>query len=220
MIEIARRSLALDSIFTVDGIIELLQLAEQYIVYVYPGFVTLVIYRFAMSKSVEENKNTFIKSIIISYLYTLPLLLIFGIYPTDFEIVQHIIIILLAIIVPLAWNIILRCKRFKSVIRRLGIKTEIYDNLMDIMFYKENGGVWVRAFMDEQNVMYEGSLRHYESDIAREQQVILSGYRQYHFNEQTKKYEVIYDYSDKQENWVRILERNITRIEFVYQNPQ
>ena len=210
----------MDSIFTVDGIIELLELAPIYIVYVYPGFITLVIYRFAMSKSVEENKNTFIKSIIISYLYTLPFFLFFEIYPTDFEIAQHIIITFVAIIVPLTWNKILRWKRFIGVIRKLGIKTEIYDNLMDIMFYKEDGGVWVRAFMDEQNVMYEGSLRHYESDIAREQQVILSGYRQYHFNEQTKRYEVIYDYSDKQENWVRILERNITRIEFLYQNPQ
>lgn len=210
----------MESIFTINGIIDLLDLVEQYIVYVYPGFITLVIYRFAMSKSVEENKNTFIKSIIISYLYTLPFLYIFDIDPTEFEIIQHFFITLIAIIVPLVWNKMLRWKRFKSFVRKLGIKTEIYDNLMDIMFYKEDGRVWVRAYMDEQGIMYEGSLRHYESDIAREQQVILSGYRQYHYNKQSKKYDLIYDYSAEQKDWVRILEKNITRIEFLYQKDQ
>ena len=47
----------MDSIFTIDGIIELLEIVKRYIIYIYPGFLTLVIYRFAMYKSVEENKN-------------------------------------------------------------------------------------------------------------------------------------------------------------------
>ena len=50
-------------LFTIDGIKGLLKIIEQYIVYVYPGFITIVLYRFAVFKSVEENKNTFIKSI-------------------------------------------------------------------------------------------------------------------------------------------------------------
>lgn len=210
----------MDSIFTIDGIMELLEIIRQYIVYVYPGFITLVIYRFAMYKSVEENKNTIIKSIIISYLYTLPFFLIFEIDPTEFEFCHHIIIIIMAVIIPICWNVVIRKKWFKAIIRKIGIRTEIYDNLMDIMFNKENGTVWVRAYMDEQKVMYEGSLRHYESDINRQQQVILSGYRQYNYNENTKKYEKVYDYANDQKQWVRILEENITRMEFVYQSEQ
>ena len=57
----------MDSIFTIDGIIELLEIVKRYIIYIYPGFLTLVIYRFAMYKSVEENKNTVVKSIIILF---------------------------------------------------------------------------------------------------------------------------------------------------------
>ena len=208
----------MDSIFTIDGIIELLEIVKRYIIYIYPGFLTLVIYRFAMYKSVEENKNTVVKSIIISYLYTLPFSLLFGIDPTTFKFVHHIIIFLIAIAIPIIWNIIVRKNWFKLIIRKIGIKTEIYDNQMDIMFNKENGTVWVRAYMDEQKVMYEGTLRHYESDINRQQQVILSGYRMYNYDENTHKYEKTFDYSNDQKQWVRILEENITRMEFVYKS--
>lgn len=81
---------------------------------------------------------------------------------------------------------------------------------MDIMFYKEDGIVWIRAYMDVQKVMYESSLRHYESDINREQQVILSGYRFYNYNELTKKYDLlVYDFSADQKQWVRLLEKTL-----------
>lgn len=206
------------SIFTIDGIIELLEIVKRYIIYIYPGFITLVIYRFAIYKSVEENKNTVIKSIIISYFYTLPFSLLSKIDPTTFKFVHHITITLIAIAIPILWNIIIRKKWFKTIIRKIGIKTEIYDNLMDIMFNKENGTVWVRAYMDKEKIMYEGSLRHYESDINRQQQVILSGYRMYNYNKNTEKYEKTFDYSNDQKQWVRILEENITRMEFVYQS--
>lgn len=209
-------------IFTINGIKELLKIIEQYVVYVYPGFITIVLYRFAISKSVEENKNTFIKSIIISYLYTIPVGYFSGIEPPKFTICQHVVLLVISVIVPLAWNQIIHLGIYKKIMQKIGIKTEIYDNLMDIMFYKENGKVWVRVYLDEQKVMYEGSLRHYESDINRKQQVILSGYREYHYNEATHKYdEMLYNYaSDKtdEKQWIRILEKNITRMEFVYQN--
>lgn len=207
----------MDCILTPEGIKALLEVVKQYIVYVYPGFITLTIYRFALSKSIEENKNTFIKSLIISYLYVLPFQLL-GKDPIKLGFGQHLILIIGAIILPIIWNAFIRTNRFKKIIRFLGIKTEIYDNLMDIMFYKEDGTVWVRAYMDDQKIMYEGSLRHYESDINRKQQIILSGYRIYNYNETTKKYELSeYDYSSDHKQWVRLLEENITRMEFVYQ---
>lgn len=206
----------MNNIFTSEGIQELLEVLKQYIIYVYPGFITLVIYRFAMLKNIEENKNTFIKSIIISYLYTIPFQ-INKINPIDFEFKHHILIIIFAVLIPLIWNLIIRSDTFKKVIRFFKIKTEIYDNTMDIMFYKENGIVWVRAYMDEQKIMYEGSLRHYESDTNKEQQIILSGYRFYNYNTITQKYDLlVYDYSTNQKEWVRLLEKNITRMEFIY----
>lgn len=208
------------SLFTIDGIKELLEIIKQYIVYVYPGFITVVFYRFAMSKSVEENKNTFIKSIIISYLYTIPISHFSGITPSEFTMCQHVLLLGVSVLIPLAWNRIIRWEGFRKIIRGIGIKTEIYDNLMDIMFYKENGKVWVRAYLDEQKVMYEGSLRHYESDIKREQQIFLSGYREIHYNETTCKYDKkIYDYASDESKWVRIFEKNITRMEFEYLSP-
>lgn len=176
--------------------------------YVYPGFITIVLYRFAMSKSVEENRNTFIKSIILSYIYTIPICYFSGVTPSEFTMCQHVSLLVMSVLIPLGWNRIIHWTAFRKIIRKIRIKTEIYDNLMDIMFNKENGIVWVRAYLDEQRGMYEDSLRHYESDINRKQQIILSGYRECHYNEATEKYDnIVYDYSSNQKEWIRILEK-------------
>lgn len=208
----------MDNILTPDGIGKLIEVLRQYIVYVYPGMISLTIYRFAMLKNFEDNSKTFIKSVVISYLYTLPFILC-NINPIKFGFLQHIIIIIISIGAPITWHNVIHWNIFKKIIRKFNIKTEIHDNIMDIMFNKENGSVWVRAYMADMQIMYEGSLRHYESDLDKPQQIVLSGYRLYNYNDTTKKYDILlYDYASNQKQWVRLLEQHIIRMEFVYDN--
>lgn len=206
-----------NSIITAKEIKEILDLIKQYIVFVYPGLITFAIYRFAVARNIDESKNTVIKSISISYVYILLLSYIFKKEHSQFGIMQHLILIVVSCAVPIVWNIIIKMGWFSRVLIFLGINTEIYDNQLDILRYKEKEGVWVRAYMDEQKIMYEGSLRNYESDMSKEQQIILSGYRFYIYDETKKEYVLKYDYSNDKKQWVRLCEKNIIRMEFVYQ---
>ena len=59
----------MDKIITAEQINEILKLITQYLVYIYPGLITYVIYRFAMARNIDESKNTLIKIITISFIY-------------------------------------------------------------------------------------------------------------------------------------------------------
>ena len=206
----------MDGIVTAEQINEILQLIKDYFIYIYPGFITFVIYRFAMARNIDDSKNTIIKSIIISYIYVEILSWFTKMDPLDFGKCQHIILAVIAFVVPIVFNVVIKQEWIKVPLRWIGLDTEFYDNQMDILFRKENGSVWVRVYLDEQNIMYEGSLRNYESDLSKEQCVILSGYRM-HVLDDKKELILKYDYENDHKQWVRILQSNITRMEFEYQ---
>ena len=50
-----------------NEILRVLDSLAKYIVYVYPGYITIYIYRFLRAKCVDENKEILIKSIAISF---------------------------------------------------------------------------------------------------------------------------------------------------------
>ena len=74
----------MDKIITAEQINEILKLITQYLVYIYPGLITYVIYRFAMARNIDESKNTLIKIITISFIYNKILSVIFKTDPVDF----------------------------------------------------------------------------------------------------------------------------------------
>ena len=124
-------------------------------------------------------------------------------------------LIVIACVIPIALNILIKNNWINKPLKFIGLDTEIYDNQMDILFRKEKGSVWVRVYLDEQNIMYEGALRNYESDLSKEQSVILSGYKMNEINE-NKEYILKYNFENDHKQWVRIMQTNITRIEFDY----
>ena len=48
---------------------EVLELLEQYFVYIYPGFITIMINHFTKARGTNLNKSTLGISIVISYVY-------------------------------------------------------------------------------------------------------------------------------------------------------
>lgn len=205
----------MDKIITAEQINEILKLITQYLVYIYPGLITYVIYRFAMARNIDESKNTLIKIITISFIYNKILSVIFKTDPVDFCFWIHVLLIVIACVIPIALNILIKNNWINKPLKFIGLDTEIYDNQMDILFRKEKGSVWVRVYLDEQNIMYEGALRNYESDLSKEQSVILSGYKMNEINE-NKEYILKYNFENDHKQWVRIMQTNITRIEFDY----
>lgn len=192
---------------------------NEYFVYLYPGFITLVIYYFSLGKNLKENKYILIKSVIISYLYISFSKVVIEKNFLKNSKVQNMVLLVLAIGVPLIWNALMKTKLFTLFLRKIGIRTDIYDSIMDSLRFKEKDGVWVRVFLDDKGVMYEGSLRLYEKDTKKKQQIVLSGYRYFRIDAQTKEEIIIENHENDSEYWVKVLEKDITRMEFKYQHP-
>lgn len=200
---------------------KILEELRMNMVFLYPGFITLLIYRFSIARNVDDNKNTIVKSIIISYLYVLFLSFCikcfkgkpFNIH--DCEIGHHMMLLFMAVLIPLIWNKITRTKGFQNVLSGVGLNVQIYDNQLDILAKKEKE-VWVKVYMDKLQILYEGSLRNYESDPDREQAIILSGYRMYTLNEDLSVKSLIDDMAESDDRWIRIRYNDITRLIFEY----
>lgn len=204
------------NLLSIEGIRELLRIVSTYIVYIYPGFITLSIYNFARAKKLEKNKLLIIESFCISLLYVLPISYVLQVEPQYFKTEQHISLIILAILCAIGLNLFVHTQLCRGILNILGINTTVDDSIMDIMFYKGKRSVYLTAYMDEKKIMYEGWLIHYEPDLNRTQQIVLSNYRQCEYNEKTKSYNKRIDYSNDSTKYVRLLEENITRMEFDY----
>lgn len=209
----------MEVLFTVKGVSSLLRVIKEYIVYVYPGFITLMIYRFIIAKKVEENEYTLIKSIIISYIYVTILEEITKINFSQFIMFHHIALLIVACIVPIIWNCIFKSSIFTKILRAIKIDTNVHENMLESLRAKEEG-LWIRLYMDNYGIMYEGTLRSHESDPNREQEIVLSGYRFYRIKGESKRKECLIDYANANEHWVKIKEKDITRMEIVYEKPQ
>ena len=221
----------MDVLFTEKGINDLLNVIKDYIVYVYPGFITLIIYRFIIARKVDENQYTLIKSIIISYIYVIILAGVTKTSTSHFTIIYHIVLLIISCIVfsysclisptnfpAQSCNCIFKSQKFIKILRKLKIDTDVYDNMLDSIRAIEKE-VWIRVYLDSYGIMYEGSLRKHEVDSGKAKQIVLSGYRFYIIDPNNKEKKCILDYANKNENWVKISEKNITRMEIVYSNP-
>ena len=186
-----------------DGI----RLLPQIVLYIVPGYISLSIYYISRDKVIKEDKLLIVKSIFLSYIYT--------------EIVDEIIksgdilriclISLLAVIIGLLSNWVLHTRPVKFIMRKVHHTTlcsNIIDEIQDIG--KEGKGIYIRAYMKDDLIVYEGYLirdiitgtnKHYIIlDCYRKDtiQKVDEGYKKYHVHQYDNEHErcVVIDYND------------------------
>lgn len=205
----------------VDLVKDILNVLTLYFIYLYPGIISIFVYRFIRGRSIAENKITLIKGITISYIYVTIMSFLLGKSVGNFSVVAHLILILISFATPIALNRAIKSKKFKAVLNWLKIDTEISDNLMDLIKSKETDierGIALKVFLDKQDLMYEGMLRDHESDINKSQVICLCGYRRYVKNDNA--FSVNKDYSGDNSRWVALKSEDITRIEIKYEEEK
>ena len=196
---------------------EILKYLELYFIYLYPGFITIFFYSFTKVKSLKFNKTLIMTSVIISYIYVLIYRWIRGFNTLlDFNVIDYIIILFISIIIPFVWHWISRSKWIEPLLNKLNINTTIETNVWDYIHYrdKDKEGIVLKLFLDNNDIMYEGSLRYHESDINKKQTICLSGYRRY--IKENGKYVVKQDYNNDNSRWVMLDISEITRVEIKY----
>lgn len=204
-------------------VIELLDVLREYFVFLYPGAISLFLFRFANGKKFTENKISVLKMMIISYLYIIFLDIFFDFEYMDIPIYVHIIIILLASILPLVIHAVSKNRKVRKILETLGIKTSFQDSMIDTICALETDkskGVVFKVFLDDKGIMYEGKVRLHETESDGDHKIALSGYRRYVYNQKRKKFEVKQQYENQHDRWVVIEEKDITRIEVKYEEPK
>ncbi len=205
---------------TIEIVRQILEVLEKYFIYLYPGYVTLFIYYFSKAKKIHFNKSFSFMCVIISYIYILLYRFIVGREVIDFVEVDYVVILCMSIIIPTVWSRISRTWWIEKFLNRLGFYTSIEDNVWDYIQYrdKEKKGIVLKVFLDDKDLMYEGSLRYREYDPEGESNICLSGFRRY-----TKKdgvYIPKQNYNNDNSRWVLINIKEITRTEIKYDSDK
>ena len=197
----------------VKGVLELL---EQYFVYVYPGFVTILVHHFAKARGTKLNKSTLRITVVISYVSIVLYKFFFKTDVSQFSNKDYVILLIFSILLPVIWHWISRSYFAEKVLNKIGINTTLEDTVWDYIQYrdKEKKGIVLKVFLDDKDIMYEGSLRYRESDPEKEQAICLSGYRRY--VKENGRYIPKQDYNNDNSRWVLINIKEITRSEIKY----
>ena len=193
---------------TVDDILKLLDSVSQYIVYVYPGYITIYVYLFFRAKSIQDSKGVILKSIAISFLYKLCL----DKFNIDSEIYYHTCMIALSITVPyLAWRL-QNSETVADVFDVLDIKTRFEDNEIQIL---DNGekSAWVRVYLNNSDIVYEGYLGERELEEGKRQFIMLKKYKKYTLNKNGCPIKPYIEKNKYDEDKVLIFYESINRIE-------
>lgn len=160
-----------------DEILRVLDSLAKYIVYIYPGYITIYLYRFFRAKCADGNKEIVFKSIAISFLYKLVL----DKTLSETEITYHFWMIVISVIVPYIAYQAQKSIVVQSILEILGINTRFEENEIEIL---DNGkySAWVKVYLKEDNIVYEGFLGETEMESGKRQFIILKKYRKYILN--------------------------------------
>lgn len=207
-----------------DEILKIIQSLPEYIKYIFPGYLSMYTYLFLRGKTIKDNSYIIMKSIAISYIYLWVLEwikdieclnniedIIFKSVP--YELKQSICLVILGIVFPYVFYRIITLKKTQTFLSKLKIQTTFYDNEIE-MLAEFNEGAWLCVYLNDDEVVYEGSLGNKELDDDKRKYICLNSYYKYLLDEEGKpKDPYIEDHEKEPEETVMIFYDSVKRIE-------
>lgn len=161
-----------------DDIIEIIDKLPEYIKYIYPGYLTIYTYYFMRGKTLQDNRQTFIKSIMLSYIYVT----LTAFMPVESVIWANIGYIVLAIAIAYIGYRLTRCERVAKLFKALKIYTTFFENDVEALAGFDNGA-WLIVYLKSSNIAVEGSLGLKELEDGKDKFITLDAYSKYAINE-------------------------------------
>lgn len=208
-----------------DDIIQVINEIPKYICYVYPGYITMYLYYYFHSLTLEDTTGKLLKSIAISYFYVVIIKWMFelanrisfiNIIDDVNGVLFNIFLMLFSVAVPCIVNLLEKNRKFdenankiKSVLK---INTSFSKNEIEVIQKKYNDTIWIYVYMKDSNIMYEGSLTEKELEDCRTKFFCLSKYRKYLLLEDGRKRKLA-DYSEDEKEKVLIYFEQISHFE-------
>lgn len=207
---------------TVKELVSIIEVIPQYVCYIYPGYISLYLYYYFHSLTLDESKAKAVKSVAISYFYIIVLKeTIEQINRNPYIEVKNdisgvwfnLFLIFVSILIPyILYMLEKKCKILSKAKRKLGINTSFAKNEIDALQRKYNDTIWIYVYMKNSNIMYEGSLTEKEMEESRTKFFCLSKYRKYLLKENGEKKKLA-DYSNDEKEKVLIYFNMISHFE-------
>lgn len=208
-----------------DDVIKIIDEIPKYICYIYPGYITMYLYYYFHSLTLEDTTGKLLKSIAISYFYVVIIKWMFGlvnripfinIIDDVNGVLFNIFLIIFSITVPCIVNLLEKSDKFdedaKKIKSILKINTSFAKNEIEVIQKKYNDTIWIYVYMKDSNLMYEGSLTEKELEDCRTKFFCLSKYRKYLLQKDGRK-KKLKDYSDDEKEKVLIYFEQISHFE-------
>ena len=171
----------LDLLLNQEKTLDIIQNLSIYVIYFYPGTISLYVMNFLEAKSLKEDTAYVVKIFAVSYLYNLAL----GrfIAYKDNMLLYNIIVIAISFIMPLVVFKIKFSKWFSSVCLAIGIRTCMTGVPFELI--KSNGEEYtcVKVYLKDNRYVYIGYMQNYEYEKNSENFLILTGYKKYSIKE-------------------------------------
>ena len=149
-------------------------LINNLICFMCPGYISIKLFMFMEGKGVSLNKDTIIKSVVISsvycYLYSiLPFRSIENIELInlfDWQVKDIVVLYAVSVIVPFVLNKVGRCKKLPKILEFLDIHSRLYEDCYSRVF---DGSECVRciAYLKDSNIAYKGTVKFYSRDAKQ-----------------------------------------------------
>lgn len=177
-----------------DDILKILDSLTKYVVYFYPGYVTIYVFYFLKTYTLSDRKEIIPKAVAISFFYKLFLDKI----PISSQFGYHFLMLILSIIIPYLCYLIQQSEYFAEVLNFLNIATSFEDNEFDLLD-KGEIGPWLIVYLKDEDVVYAGFLGDRELEEKKRKFITLRKYRKYQVKNgrKTKKLLEKHDYDDE-----------------------
>lgn len=163
---------------SVDDILKLMDSIATYIVYFYPGYISLYVYYFLKAKTLKDEKGTIAKSIVISFLYKICV----DRFQISSEMAYHFCMMGVSTVTPYIAHVAQESDVLKDIFNFLDIQTSMDENEIDVLDDGEKSP-WLRVYMRNGKFVYEGYLGKRELEEGKKQFISLKKYRKYILDE-------------------------------------
>lgn len=194
---------------TSDEIIKIIDAIPKYIQYIYPGYLTIYSYYFFKGRSLKDTKAVIIKAIAISYIY-ITFLENFNVRSALYE---NIFLLILAIVCSFITYTITQSDFTLTVLNFFGIRTTFYEDEFESLAGVDRGA-WVCVYLNNDSVVYEGSVGYKEMEEEKRKYISLDAYYKYYLDSNGSPSEpYIEDHEGNYNETVVIFYEDIKRIE-------
>ena len=168
-----------------EYMLKIIQNLASYIIYMYPGTISLYVMNFLEARRLKETTAYAVKIFAISYLYNI-VLGSFVDYKSNVY-VYNAILIAMSFVIPLLIFKIKFSKRFSKVCSCLGIRTCVTGVPFELMKSEDENYTCVKVYLKDSNYVYIGYMQNYEYERNTENFLILTGFKKYIVKEENGK---------------------------------